>query len=350
MAGQPHEIERSDRRLTWRRVAWCASLMLAVCGLAVVWADGPPAIPKDNLPEKISASDVPFGLDQRSVPKDNSLTAARIALGRRLFFDPILSADHTVACASCHQPDHGFASLEAKPRGIRGQQAARRAPSLLNRAFGNSFFWDGRAATLEDQALQPIENPVEMGSSVADAVKRLREQKDYQSKFAAAFDDGVTATNLGKALASFERVLLRGDSRIDRFRKGGAQDVLTLEERQGLWLYESKAQCWRCHSGANFSDEAYHNTGVSFGKPPADLGRFAITKIEADRGKFKTPTLRGVALTGPYMHDGSLKTLEEVIEFYNKGGGANSNLDPAIHPLKLSPEEMRALAAFLRAL
>lgn len=323
---------------------------LLVVGLSVVNADGPPVIPKDTLPEELSLNAVPFGLDPRPATKENPLTAARAALGRKLFFDPILSADRTVACASCHEPDHGFASREARPRGIRGQQAARRAPSLFNRAYGASFFWDGRAASLEEQALQPIENPLEMGSSVADALRRLREDKDYQSRFASAFDDGITAANLGKALASFERLLLRGDSRVDQFRKNGKQDALTLEERQGLWLYESKAQCWRCHSGANFSDEGFHNTGIGWGKSPTDFGRFTITRKEADRGKFKTPTLRGVALTGPYMHDGSLKTLEEVIEFYNKGGGGNPNLDPAIQPLKLSPEEMRALAVFLRAL
>lgn len=332
-----------------RAILW-SGLPLLVFGLAVACADGPPSIPKDTLPERLSLAEVPFGLDPRPIPKDNPLTETRVALGRRLFFDPILSGDHTVACASCHRPDHGFASPEARPHGIRGQMAPRRAPSLLNRAYGETFFWDGRATTLEQQALQPIENPVEMGSSLAEAVRRLTANKDYRAKFAAAFDDGVTAANLARALASFERTLLRGDSRVDRFRKQGTQDALTQDERQGLWLYESKARCWRCHSGANFSDEAYHNTGVAWGKAPADLGRYSISKQEADRGKFKTPSLRGVALAGPYMHDGSLKTLEEVIEFYNKGGGANPHLDSAVRPLKLTPDEMRALVAFLRAL
>jgi cytochrome c peroxidase len=227
---------------------------------------------------------------------------------------------------------------------------SRRAPSLFNRAYGSAFFWDGRVATLEEQALQPIENPTEMGSKVAEAVRRLREDAKYRTEFEAAFKDGVTADNLGRAIAAFERVLLRGDSKVDHFRRKGEHAALSTEVRHGLWLYESKGRCWRCHSGPNFTDEHFHNTGVSWGKEPVDLGRFGITKQEGDRGKFKTPTLRGVALTGPYMHDASLATLEDVVAFYNKGGGANPNLDPALAPLGLSPDEVRDLVAFLKAL
>jgi cytochrome c peroxidase len=145
-------------------------------------------------------------------------------------------------------------------------------------------------------------------------------------------------------------VLLRGDSPVDRFVVSAEADALTAAERQGLWLYESKGRCWRCHSGPNFTDEQYHNTGVSWGKQPLDLGRFAVTKRDTDRGKFKTPTLRGVGLTAPYMHDGSIRTLEEVVEFYNRGGGANPNRDPLLQPLGLSAAEIRDLVAFLKAL
>jgi cytochrome c peroxidase len=294
--------------------------------------------------------DIPLGLGPRRVPKDSPLTAARIKLGRKLFFDTILSGDNTVACASCHQPARGFASAEARPRGIRGRQVRRRASTLFNRAYGKSFFWDGRARSLEEQALRPIEDPAEMGSRVADALARLRANKGYQQQFAAAFDDGLTAANLARALASFERVLLRGDSRVDRFRRKGEHKALTAREGSGLWLYESKGRCWRCHVGFNFTDERFHNTGVGWGKKPTDLGRFAATKKETDKGRFKTPTLRGVSLTAPSMHDGSLKTLEAVVEFDNKGGVANPHLDPLMAPLKLSREEMRDLVAFLKAL
>jgi cytochrome c peroxidase len=189
-----------------------------------------------------------------------------------------------------------------------------------------------------------------MGSKLADVVKRLRADKAYPARFAAAFPDGVTPANVGKALAAFERVLLRGGSRVDRFRRRGETAALTDPEQHGLWLYESKAGCWRCHGGSNFTDEKYHNTGVSWDKKPLDLGRFAITRRNADRGKFKTPTLRAVGLTAPYMHNGSLPTLEEVVEFYNRGGGANPNRDPFLKPLGLSKEELKDLVAFLKAL
>jgi cytochrome c peroxidase len=319
--------------------------------VAAVPANDPPSeLPKDTLPEKVSVEDIPLGLPPRLPGKDHPLKSERVTLGRKLFFDPILSADGTVACASCHRPDHGFASAEARPRGIRGQQTARRAPSLLNRAYGKAFFWDGRTASLEAQALEPIAHPAEMGSSVPDAIARLRANREYTALFTAAFPDGVTAANLGTALASFERVLLRGDSRVDRFRQNGKHSGLTPSERHGLWLYESKGQCWRCHGGPTFTDEDFHNTGVSWGREPLDLGRGDVTKKEADRGKFKTPTLRGVALTAPYMHDGSVKTLDEVVAFYNRGGGTNPNLDPRIRPLELSADEMRDLVAFLKAL
>jgi len=323
-----------------------AAVFVSACLLA---ADAP-SIPKDTLPAKLDLEEIPLGLGPRPESKDNPLTEARVQLGRRLFFDPILSGDQTVACVSCHLPDHGFASAEARPRGIRGQVIARRAPSLFNRAFGKSFFWDGRSASLEEQALLPIADPAEMGSSVADAVLRLKGQADYKKAFDAAFDDGVTGPNLGKAIASFERVILRGDSRVDRFRQNGDHAALSAEERHGLWIYESKGQCWRCHSGRNFTDEEFHNTGVSWGREPLDLGRHKVTKNETDRGKFKTPSLRGVALVAPYMHDGSLKTLEDVVEYYNRGGVENAHRDEKISPLGLSADELRALVAFLKTL
>src|SRR5262249_46005202 len=206
--------------------------------------------------------------------------------------------------------------------------------------------WDGRTATLETQALRPIEDPHELGGTVEAAVKRIQANLQYRADFAAVFPDGVTTQNLARAIASFERVLLLGESRVDRFRAG---DVKALSDRElhGLWLYESKGQCWRCHSGRNFTDEDFHNTGVGWGT--ADLGRFAVTKREDDRGRFKTPTLRGLVHTAPYMHDGSVSSVEEVLEFYNRGGGKNPNLDPIVKPLRLSKEEVADLAAFLKA-
>jgi cytochrome c peroxidase len=313
-------------------------------------AEPPSPVPKDSLSAELTIAQVPLGLPAREFPKDNPLSAERVKLGRQLFFDPILSADKTVACASCHSPEHGFAGAGERPRGIRGQQTPRKAPSLLNRAYGSAFFWDGRARSLEEQALKPIEDPTEMGSAMPEVLKRLSENDQYKTKFEQAFPDGVTKENLGKAIASFERVLLRGDSPLDRFREKGQRSAMTAEQRHGQWLYESKGSCWKCHSGPNFTDERFHNTGVSWKKEPLDLGRFSVTKVDSDLGKFKTPTLRGLALTAPYMHDGSMKTLDEVVEFYNRGGNKNSNLDPLISPLNLSKEEKDALVAFLKAL
>lgn len=325
--------------------------LLALAGLLVgvaLAADPPPPVPNDTLPNPLALDTVPLGLSKRTVPADNPLTADRVALGRKLFFDPILSANKTVACATCHRPELGFAGLGGRAKGIHGKEGTRRAPTLLNRGFGTAFFWDGRANSLEEQALEPIANPVEMGSTVADALAKLKADADYPKQFAAAFDNGLTAANLGKALAGFERTLVRGDSPVDRFRHNSDHDALTATERHGLWLYESKAACWKCHGGGNFTDDGFRNTGVGWGQ--ADLGRFAVTKSDADKGKYKTPTLRGVKLRPPYMHDGSLDTLEAVVEFYDRGGGKNPRLDPLVKPLALTADEKRALVAFLKAL
>jgi cytochrome c peroxidase len=312
--------------------------------------DGPPTLPKDTLPPTLSLKDIPLGLDaNRPMPKDNPLTEAKVRLGRQLFFDPILSTDGTISCAGCHDPAHGLAGQARLAVGIKRQQMSRNAPSLWNRAYGAAFFWDGRESSLEDQALRPIESSTEMGGTVEAAIERLRASKEYSNLFQAAFADGVTAPNLAKSLASFERVLLSGNSRVDRFRAGEVR-ALSDSERHGLWLYESRGGCWRCHAGPTFTDESFHNTGVSWDQSPIDLGRFTITKQEADRGRFKTPTLRNVALTAPYMHDGSLATLEDVVEFYNRGGGKNPHLDASIAPLGLSAEEKKDLVAFLKAL
>ena len=307
-------------------------------------------MPPDTLPDRLDQRPVPEGLKgPPAVPRDNPVTAARVELGRRLFFDPVLSADGSMACASCHDPGHGFADPRRVSIGVRGQRGTRNAPSLFNVAYGTRFFWDGRAASLEDQVRFPIENPRELGSKLADVVTRLRRDPRYVKEFAAAFDEGLTTVNLARAIAGFERTLLLGDSAIDRFR-GGDSGALTNAQRQGLWLFESRARCWRCHSGGNFTDGRFHNTGVAVLRQPADPGRFAVTRRPADRGAFKTPTLRGVSRTAPYMHDGSLKTLEDVVRFYSKGGGPNPDLDLLIRPLNLSEQEVGQLVEFLRAL
>ena len=274
---------------------------------------------------------------------------AWLAIGRRLFFDPVLSSDRTVACASCHQPGHGFADPRPLSVGVEGRTTLRHAPTLLNRALGKAFMWDGRAATLEEQVLRPIVNPLEMDLSLEQALTRLASDESYAAGFRRLTGGPPTEADLSRALATFVRHLWHAGSAVDRFRSGDVS-VLSPQEKAGMWVYESRGRCWRCHGGANFTDEAFHNTGVGVRDGMALPGRMGFTGVEQDRGAFKTPTLRGLTLTGPYMHDGSLTTLEEVIEFYRRGGEPNPDLDDNLRPLDLTDKDVIHLAAFLRAL
>jgi cytochrome c peroxidase len=290
---------------------------------------------------------VPAGLDLLvPVPDDNLLTVPKVELGRRLFFDPIMSRDRQTACASCHRAASAFADTVATSRGAAGRSPTRNTPTLLNRAFARHLFWDGRAATLEDAVLQPVENPRELDLRVTEALTRLSADSGYRESFQAAFSDGVTRPNLARVLASFIRTLLTGDAPLDRFMAGDSA-ALSIEARLGRRLFLGKANCAACHSGPNLTDDRFHNTGVSWGRDP---GRVAVSSIEYDRGKFRTPTLRNVASTAPYMHDGSVRTLRDVVMFYSRGGNPNPNLDHRIGRLNLREDEVNALVAFLKAL
>lgn len=337
-------------------------LLPAIAGLLLVnslaWSQTGdqtvPQLPKDNLPDELLITTPPKGLSSLpAASKDNPLTRPRIALGRRLFFDPVLSKDGSVSCASCHQPDHGFASPDPKAIGIAGKVGKRNTPTVLNRGFGKHFFWDGRVATLEEQALEPISNPLELGNEVETVLQALRQDESYVAEFRTAFagsdDTTVSAANLARAIASFERALVTGNSPVDRFR-ASEYEALNRKARQGMWIFESRGGCWQCHSGPNLSDEEFHNTGVSFGSLDRDTGRFEFTGKDEDRFKFKTPSLRNVQFTAPYMHDGSVKTLRQVVEFYNKGGAPDDpRLDKKMKPLNLSEEEVEFLVEFLKA-
>jgi len=284
------------------------------------------------------------------VPGHAAFRPAVAALGRALFFDESLSIDNRTACATCHVPGHGFASVEALPPGSLGKRALRNAPTLYNRAYGRAFSWDGRAETLEQQVILPISNPNEMALPLDQAVERLRKSKRYSSRFKTLFDRAPTSTDLSVALAAYVRTLVHGDTVIDKFRDGEGSGLITREERAGQWIYESKGDCWKCHSGGNFTDEKFHNTGIGVRNGKPRPGRMGITRKPKDAGAFKTPTLRALTETGPYMHDGSLKTLEEVVEFYRRGGNSNTHLDPKLRPLSLTDTEARHLVAFLRGL
>lgn len=275
---------------------------------------------------------VPLGLDTYiPVPDVNPLTPAKIALGKALFEDKSLSRDRSTSCATCHLANYAFTDRHPLAVGLQARKGDRRTPSILNRAFGKSFFWDGRTKTLEEQVLLPITNPKEMDLTLTEAVERLQ---PYASRFHAAFQTGPSERTLAFALASYVRSILTGNSPYDRY-VAGQPEAMPPAALRGLRLFRGKAGCLACHVGMNFTDERLHNTGAG--------------QSDTDK-QFKTPTLRNVAQHPPYMHDGSLPTLEAVIDFYNDGGKANPNLDPEIRPLKLSPAEKADLLEFLRSL
>jgi cytochrome c peroxidase len=302
-----------------------------------------------SAPAPVGALDVPLGLDAfASVPEENPLTAEKSALGRRLFADPILSLDRTHSCASCHRPGHAFADSARISPGVRGRRTARNAPTLVNRAYGKAFFWDGRAASLERAVLQPIENPDELALGLPALIPRLRFDARYRVLFQRAFPaEQITPTTVSYALASYLRTVRVGDTPVDRYVSGDTT-ALSQSARRGRTLFLGKGGCADCHSGPTFTDERFHNTGVAVGR--RDTGRYTVTRDVADLGRFKTPTLRRIASTAPYMHDGSIPTLDQVVEFYDGGGRTSPNLDPDIRPLHLSAVEKADLLAFLRAL
>lgn len=289
----------------------------------------------------------PIGLPELAYPKDNPQDEAKVELGRMLYFDKRLSADNTVSCASCHDPKFGWSNNDATAVGVGGQRGGRSAPTIINSAYQKFQFWDGRAGSLEEQALGPIANPIEMNLPIEECVKKLAAIEGYQKRFTAVFGSGVNKDNLAKAIAAFERTIVSGNAPYDRF-KAGEKTALSDEAHAGMKLFFGKANCSACHNGPHFSDSAFHNVGVGQSAKEVDQGRRKISNIEGDQGSFRTPTLREIARTAPYMHDGSLKTLEDVVEYYNQGGTKNDYLDEEIYPLKLSDAEKKALVTFLK--
>jgi len=314
--------------------------------LALLPGETPP-LPRDELSADFGLA-APKGL----FPSDHTPTTpdpARLALGRALFFDPVLSGDRTVSCASCHQPAQGFADPARFSLGVRGQRTLIHTPSLFNRGLGEFFSWTGQSVTLHEQVLLPLHNRIEMDLGLEEIAPRLRGDPRFGPAFEAAFGRPATIQDTGAALELFVSRIWIGASAVDRFQ-AGEFEALDEHERAGLWLYESKAGCWRCHAGRNYTDEDFHATGVGAQDGVAEHGRFAITDEAQDRGRFKTPTLRGLSVTAPYMHDGSLATIEDVVAYYRRGGNATPERDPDLRPLELDDEEAANLAAFLRAL
>src|SRR5436190_12172613 len=290
---------------------------------------------------------VPLGLKPVPVPADNPLTVEKVELGKLLYFDPRLSCDDTVSCASCHDPKKGWSNGNPFATGVRSQVGGRSAPTIINSAYSELQFWDGRALRLEGQALGPIQNPIEMDHKLEDCVAKLNKIPGYRQQFQKVFGTEVTPENIAKAIASFERTILSGNAPFDKF-KAGDKNALSAAAQRGMKVFFNKGHCSACHIGGNFSDQSFHNIGVGMKAAKPDLGRYEVTKVTGDKGAFKTPTLREVGRHAPYMHDGSIKTLEEVVDHYDKGGTANPQLDEEIFPLKLTAEEKADLITFMK--
>ena len=282
------------------------------------------------------------------VPDDNHPTPERIALGKRLFFDPMLSKDRTVSCASCHHQELAFADNVPFSIGIRNQKTLRNSMPLHNIGWHTSFFWDGGVRTLELQTLAPIENPLEMDLPLTEAEQRLREHPDYPALFRQAYGREPDLFGLTRALAAYQRSLISARSPYDRYLLGDSA-ALDADQKAGKEIFFSeRAECFHCHAGVLFSDFSFQNNGLYEVYP--DSGRAVITGNPRDVGRFKVPSLRNVALTSPYMHDGSLPTLESVIDHYISGGRRHRNKSHFLRPFDLNENEKRQLIAFLHSL
>jgi cytochrome c peroxidase len=288
---------------------------------------------------------LPLGLQEQAafVPDDNPLTPEKIALGKQFFWDKRWSRNGTLACVSCHDPGHGWADPRRVSLRFDGTPTPRHSPTLVNRLFSDTQQWAGTRTSLEDQALKASDQTPEL------LVKNLGAIPEYQAAFQKVFGTALNPDGVAKAIAAYERTILSGNSPYDRFR-AGESTALSPSARRGLALFEGKGRCVPCHVGFNFTDESYHNLGVGMDRPNPDLGRHTVTKREEHKGAFKTPTLRDVARHPPYMHDGSLRSLADVVALYNRGGTPNPWLSGEIRPLGLTADEQADLVAFLEAL
>lgn len=332
----------------------CKTTDPAPAAMAAPTAEGIAALEADNPLKPIPKP--PLGLEQEWDELETPPTPERVRLGRWLFFDTRLSRDQSVSCASCHRPEHAFSEPDPVSTGIEKQKGTRKAPSFVNQAWTiyPHFFWDGRAASLEEQALGPVANPIEMGSSVEAMVSTLSSVEGYAKYFEAAFGDPkVTPERVAHAIADYERTRMSGNSPYDRWRQNEDETAVSESVKRGHALFFGKARCNNCHLGQNFSDSSFHNLGIGWDpatKTFRDEGRYAVSKKDEDRGAFKTPGLREVTKHAPYTHDGSVKTLREVVELYNQGGHKNPHLSPKVVPLNLSEQEVLDLVAFMEAL
>ncbi len=373
------EYTQLDKRRIRRRISVCSVVLVVVA----VFVAADKAQSNELLRFEVPLG-LPSGLWGFYVPRSNPLTPEKIALGRELFFDKRLSGDGTVSCADCHDPNKGFADGRVKAEGIGGKTGTRNSPTVLNAVFNPGQFWDGRAETLEEQAPLPLINPLEMGNrSYDEVIQRIRVIPEYRVAFRRAFGKEPAIDDLAKAIACFERTLVAADSPLDRFI-AGEQSALSEQARRGFALFRGRARCSRCHTFNDlnpfFTDFSFHNTGVAANHSRFDdisrrayavaeregakaaidtigreeggdeLGRMLFSYQVFDLGSFRTPSLRNVSLTAPYFHDGSAKTLNDVVRFYNDGGKQNLNREWELNSLNLSESDQRDLVAFLESL
>jgi len=284
-------------------------------------------------------------------PDDNAPTAARVELGQKLFFDPRMSGDGNMSCATCHNPALGWSDGLPTARGVKSSVLGRASPTVYNTGYNTIQMWDGRKKSLEDQAMGPMQANVEMNMDIGKLFNWIANSEGYKALFAKAYPgEPINETTLSKAIASFERTVVSKDPAFDRWVKGDA-GAMTAQQVDGFQVFLGKGNCVACHSGANFTDNGFHNLGLaSWGAGEPDMGRYAQKPVKAMKGAFKTPTVREVARTGPYFHDGSAKTLMDVVEHYDRGGVVNTNLSANMKPPGLSLQEKQSLVAFMQAL
>jgi cytochrome c peroxidase len=336
-AERPHELPRT------RKSRLAVAVLACLLHAPVYGQNSDAARMLDSMHE------LPVGLGALpplTIPADNPSSFLKIELGRRLFFDARLSGNQSMTCATCHDPAKDFSDNRARPMGSHGSQLPRHTPSLLNAGYNSYQFWDGRVSSLEQQAIEPLTSAKEMSMTDEGVlISRLEKDKYYSPMFREVFRDGPSLSNVAKALAAFERTIVGHGSRFDRYANGD-KAALTAAEKNGLVLFIGKAHCARCHDGPNFTDNNFHNIGIDTG----DDGRFLVTRLKEDRGAFKTPSLRNIAAHAPYMHDGSIPTLDAVIDYYDRGGNPSKGKSPFIFKTGLSNDEKRDLLEFLQTL
>ena len=334
-----------------RTIAPITALAATLCAFAgISWgADGKSAA----YAPAPTATDKVWKLPPVPMPQDNVSTPARIELGQALFFDPRMSGNGAMSCASCHNPSLGWSDGLKTAVGWGGQVLGRATPTVLNTAYNTQFMWDGRKKSLEDQALGPMKTPQEMNTDFAVALARLRGVQSYVSMFEKAYPgEGVTEETIAKAIAAFERTVVVNDSAFDRWLAGDRK-AMTMQQWRGYKVFTSadKGNCAACHSAPNFTDNGFHNIGIAkSGDGEPDPGRYGIRKVASMKGAFKTPGLRDIELTAPYFRDGSAATLHDVVEHYVRGGDDRSNLSASMKPLNLNEQDKDDLVAFMKAL